>query len=237
MQLGDGGGGASGIRPPCFTSLWRPPAPRDRSARHDRPSKAKTPRLQTGQGGCKGVGTCEDTSCMRGSLPARPSLAPAPAPGLGQQSWGICLASASHRFPAWDPDERCHFWGEHLKRQKGRRVTPGAPHPLPQAHLRPSALPAVPHTRLIWHFPGLEQLGWLCDTLLGRRGRGSRPTHIRADGKAAPQLAGWAEGTMPTGPSTSRSAVHLPASMCIPTGAYAQCKPSTAAGIASLSTW
>lgn len=132
------------------------------------------------------MGACEDRSSVSGSLPTGPSLALALAPGLGQQCRDIWPASAGHRFPVWDPDERCHFWGGHLKPQKGRRVNLGAPHPLPHAYLCPSALPAIPRTWLLRHFPGLEQLGWLCDTPPGRRGRGSRPARVRAEGKAAP---------------------------------------------------
>lgn len=66
-----------------------------------------------------------DTSPMRGSAGAYTQPVPATAsqPGI-QMSTG----------------------GGHPKPQKGRRATPGAPHPLSHAHLRPGALPAIPST-------------------------------------------------------------------------------------------
>lgn len=40
--------------------------------------------------------------------------------------------------------------------------------------------PAIPHTWMLRHFPGSEQLSWLCATLPGCRGRGSRPAHVKS---------------------------------------------------------
>lgn len=110
LQFWDGGGGASGIHPTTSSPLGDPQHQENALQALFIHPRQKTSRLQTGQRGCKGVGACEDTSSARGSLPAHPSLAP--APGLGQQHRGTRPASTGHCFPPWDPDEHCCFWGD-----------------------------------------------------------------------------------------------------------------------------